>query len=287
MTPLAKTFDLDFLVDLDTEEELYNEISHQFNELSRDFYSTANLELIRRLNLRPNERVLDLACGTGYIAIELARRVPEGKVVGVDLSPLMIRRAREDAVKAGLKNVEFIEKNIHDVLPDFKAGAFDVGVSCFALSYLGCDFLFKEFRRILGEKGRVGITTSSVNSLTEWMPLFLEFLVEHGEKAASFQINEIPDMPLSAEDLKARMESAGFSNIQVLPQKIPLAFRDSQEAASFLISAGWISNYFFRVKDKKARREILDWCVDRVDRHHQNDPQIATSIEFLVAWNEP
>src|SRR4030095_10381045 len=108
MSLLAKTFDLDFLVDLDTEEELYNEISHQFNELSRDFYSTANLELIRRLNLKPQERVLDLACGTGYIAIEMAGKVPQGKVVGVDLSSLMIRRAREDAQAAGRKNVEFI-----------------------------------------------------------------------------------------------------------------------------------------------------------------------------------
>src|SRR4029434_4888932 len=202
MSLLAKTFDLDFLVDLDTEEELYDEISHQFNEISRDFYSTANRELIRRLSLKPKENCLDLACGTGYTAIEMAGRVPEGKVGGVDLSSLMIKRAREDARAAGRSNIEFIEKNIHDVLPDFKPGSFNVGISCFALSYLGCDFLFKEFPRVFVEKGRIGSTTSSVNSLTEWMPLFMEFLVEHGQNAASYRINEIPDMPLDAGDLK-------------------------------------------------------------------------------------
>ena len=43
----------------------------------------------------PGDRVLDVACGTGDLAIELARRVgPEGEVVGADFSPGMLERAR-------------------------------------------------------------------------------------------------------------------------------------------------------------------------------------------------
>lgn len=283
---LSKSFDLNFLFELDSEEDLYNEVSHQFNELTRDFYATANLELLRHLDLKGPRRVLDLACGTGYVSLEAAKKIPQGKVVGVDLSPLMITRAREDAKKLNLNNIEFIQKDIRELLPTYREGDFDAGISCFALSYLGCDFLFKEFRRILGPQGQIGITTSSINSLTEWMPLFFRFLAEHGDRAAEFNIHEIPNMPLGADDLKTRMEAAGFQNIQVISQCIPLTFRDSQEAASFLISAGWLSNYFFRVKDKKTRREIVEWCMEKVDEFHENDPHISTSIEFLVAWNE-
>jgi SAM-dependent methyltransferase len=199
----------------------------------------------------------------------------------------MIAQGKEDAKKAGVLNIEFIERNIHHVLSDFKEGDFDVGVSCFALSYLGCEFLLKELRQILGEKGQVGITTSSVNSLTEWQPLFGQFLMEHMEKASSFDIHEIPDMPADAADMKQRMEKAGFENVKVQSLKIPLVFRNSREAASFLISAGWLSNYFFRVKDKKIRKEFLEWGLKKVDEHHQLDPHIVTSIEFLIAWNEP
>ncbi|MFO1519861.1 MAG: methyltransferase domain-containing protein [bacterium] len=285
MSP-PKAFDLDYLLNLDSEDELYNQVSEQFNEITRGFYATANFELLKNLKIKDDSKVLDLACGTGHLAIEIARRAPKGKVVGVDLSPQMIAKGREDAKKADVHHLEFIERNIHHVLPEFKEGDFNVGISCFALSYLGCEFLLKEFRRILGEKGQVGITTSSVNSLTEWQPLFMQFIMEHGEAAASFDIHEFPDMPMNADDMKARMEAAGFKKVQVKPITIPLVFRNSREAASYLISAGWLSNYFFRVKDKKVRRDFLEWALNKIDEHHQLDPHIATSIEFLAAWNE-
>jgi ubiquinone/menaquinone biosynthesis C-methylase UbiE len=285
--PLTKILDLDTLLDLDTEDQLYNLVSEQFNEITSGFYAAANLELLHHLKLKPDTRVLDLACGTGHLAIEIAKRAKNGKVIGVDLSPLMIAKGKDDAKRAGVRNIEFIERNIHQVLPEFKPGDFEVGISCFALSYLGCEFLLKEFRQILGERGQVGITTSSVNSLPEWQPIFLQFLMEHGEHAASFDIHEIPDIPLNADDMKRRMEEVGFQNVQVKALAIPLVFKDSREAASFLISSGWISNYFFRVKEKQTRRKFLEWALEKVDVLYRDDPHVSTSIEFLIAWNNP
>ncbi|GEM_PF-1755132 len=285
-TPL-KVFDLEYLINLDGEDVLYNQVSDQFNEITRGFYASANLELLQHLKLNDTTQVLDLACGTGHLAIEIAKRIPKGKVRGVDVSPQMLAKAKKDALAAGCQNIEFLERNIHDVLPGIQAGDFQVGVSCFALSYLGCDFLLKEFRTILGETGQVGITTSSTNSLVEWQPLFMEFIMEHSELVSQFDITEIPDMPSGEEDMLSRMQSAGFINPQVKAIQVPLVFENSQEAASYLISAGWLSNYFFRVKNKDLRRQFLEWGLKRIDEHHQKDPHISTCIEFLVAWNEP
>jgi ubiquinone/menaquinone biosynthesis C-methylase UbiE len=287
MTAFPKIFELEFLINLQAEDQLYNEVSDQFHEVTKGFYATANFELLKHLRLSRKSRVLELACGTGHLAMEIAKSTPDGKVVGVDLSPQMIACGREESRRLGLKNIAFIERNIHHILPEFKPKDFDVGLSCFALSYLGCNFLLNEFRRILGETGQVGITTSSINSLVEWQPLLLEFLMGPGGKAFPVEGNLIPDMPLNADDMKQRMETAGFENVQVLSQKIPLIFENSAQAASFLISTGWISNYFFRIRDKETRRELLNWALKRIDEHHQKDPHISTSIEFLVAWNEP
>lgn len=284
---IHKVFDLEYLINLDDEDTLYNQVSDQFNEITRGFYASANLELLKHLNLKNNSQVLDLACGTGHLAIEIAKQVPQGKVMGVDMSSQMLAKAKNDAAQVGLKNIDFVERNIHDVLPGIREGDFHIGVSCFALSYLGCDFLLKEFRTLLGEKGQVGITTSSTNSLVEWQPLFMEFVMEHMELVSQFDITEMPDMPSGEEDMLSRMEAAGFKNPKVKSLKIPLKFENSQEAASYLISAGWLSNYFFRVKDKAVRRQFLEWGLKRIDEHHQDDPHISTSIEFLVAWNEP
>ncbi len=52
------------------------------------------LSVIERLHLARNEQVLDLGCGDGKVTAELARRVPGGRVVGIDNSPGMIDLAR-------------------------------------------------------------------------------------------------------------------------------------------------------------------------------------------------
>jgi trans-aconitate 2-methyltransferase len=61
-------------------------------------------ELLAGLNLRPDDRVLDIGCGDGRITAAIAERVPEGRVVGVDLSADMIRHAE---VHHGCPNLAF------------------------------------------------------------------------------------------------------------------------------------------------------------------------------------
>jgi trans-aconitate 2-methyltransferase len=50
--------------------------------------------VLERLPLQGHERVLDLGCGTGRVTGEIAARVPEGRVVGLDRSPSMLAAAR-------------------------------------------------------------------------------------------------------------------------------------------------------------------------------------------------
>jgi SAM-dependent methyltransferase len=59
-------------------------------------------------NLKPGEAVLDIGSGGGIDAFLAAQRVgPQGRVIGVDMTPAMLERARKSAEKAGLSQVEF------------------------------------------------------------------------------------------------------------------------------------------------------------------------------------
>ena len=68
--------------------------------------------LIDKLELKGNERILDLACGFGRHSLEFARRGYE--VTGVDITPAYIRYATEQAGKEKL-NAEFICRDIRDI----------------------------------------------------------------------------------------------------------------------------------------------------------------------------
>jgi ubiquinone/menaquinone biosynthesis C-methylase UbiE len=66
--------------------------------------------------LRPGEVVVDLGAGAGFDAILCARKVgPTGRVIGVDMTPEMLARARENAKRLGLTQVEFREGVIEDL----------------------------------------------------------------------------------------------------------------------------------------------------------------------------
>src|SRR3954467_2096087 len=64
-------------------------------------------ELIAKLKLRGNERILDVGCGDGKITAEMARAIPKGEAVGVDASPQMIEFASKTFPASKIPNLEF------------------------------------------------------------------------------------------------------------------------------------------------------------------------------------
>jgi SAM-dependent methyltransferase len=63
-------------------------------EMERD-HLPITLPVIEKMRLSPTDNVLDVGCGAGWLARRLAAQVPEGRVVGMDVSDEMVRRARQ------------------------------------------------------------------------------------------------------------------------------------------------------------------------------------------------
>ena len=80
--------------------------------------------LIERLPLDPDDVVVDLGAGTGYFTLPIARRVPKGRVLAVDLQPEMLGRVERAARAAGLENVQTVQASETD--PRIPEGAVDL-----------------------------------------------------------------------------------------------------------------------------------------------------------------
>jgi enediyne biosynthesis protein CalE5 len=101
---------------------------------ARDAQSV-NDRLVELAGICPGHRVLDIATGLGEPAFTAARRVgPSGLVVATDLSPALLAPAREEAIRLGLRNVEFREMDAEE--PDLPPHAFDAALSRWALMFL-------------------------------------------------------------------------------------------------------------------------------------------------------
>lgn len=122
---------------------------------------------VRYARLKPGEVVLDLGCGAGVDTLLAARAVgPEGKVIGLDMTPAMLERARRNAALMGLDHVEVREGLMEAIpLPD---ASVDVVVSNGVLNLsTRKSRVLAEMTRVLRPGGRIALADLV---LTEALP---------------------------------------------------------------------------------------------------------------------
>jgi arsenite methyltransferase len=107
--------------------------------------------------LVPGERVVDVGCGAGIDSLIAAKKVgPEGRVIGVDMTPAMLEKARTAAREMGFENVEFREGFAEELPVD--DGWADVVISNGVLNLMPDKAAaLEEMARVLTPDGRLQI----------------------------------------------------------------------------------------------------------------------------------
>ena len=109
-------------------------------------------------HIKPTDHILDVGCGPGTITLDLARLVPQGRVIGVDISAEFLGQAKEMAASQNVTNVEFIQRDALDLTschPMFAQDAsFDIVHAHMVLMHVSDPVLcLRDMRRLLKPGG--------------------------------------------------------------------------------------------------------------------------------------
>ena len=187
-------------------------IAGDFGEIAK-YYAGQAEDFVKRLDLKPGMKVLDVACGTGNLAIPAARAGAD--VTGVDIAPNLVEQARENAKREGLK-AQFDEGDA-EALP-YADGSFDVVMTMFGAMFAPRpELVVAELKRVCRSGGLI--------AMANWTP--------NGFIGQMFKINA-SYVPLPSgmsspvlwgvEDKLRERFAEGISKLDVEPQNIRWVF---------------------------------------------------------------
>jgi len=156
--------------------------------------------------IQPGERVVDCGSGAGADALIAARIVgPTGRVIGIDMTPEMLAKARASASQAGLTNVEFRE-GILEALP-VETGWADIVISNGVLNLVPDKAAaLAEIHRVLRPGGRL-----------QAADIVLERPVSASSKQAVSLWTSCIAGGLLVDELRDLIAAAGFTTVDVVP----------------------------------------------------------------------
>jgi SAM-dependent methyltransferase len=188
--------------------------------------------------LRPGETVLDLGSGAGSYCFLAAGKVGStGQVIGVDMTDAMLEKARANAEKAGLSNVEFRKSELEELPVEDES--IDVVISNCVLNLVpDKDWAFREIHRVLEPGGRLSVSDMA------W-----EFEPPASVRRDPEALVGCIGGALILDDYIARLKRAGFSQFDV--ERHPEAARKMAEVAGVVPPSG--SEHLLSVNERSGR----------------------------------
>jgi len=183
------------------------------------------LPVLDRMRLQSDENVLDVGCGTGWLVRLIAEQAPEGRIIGLDVSDEMIRRARRHNTE--LENVMFVTGEVGEIPWD--AHFFTQAISVESAYYWPePERALREIFRVLREGGSF------------WM--LINYYSDNPHSRHWGDILQFPSHLLSAAEWCGLFSQAGFTDVahDRIPDPTPAPevyegrwFRDAAQLQAF------------------------------------------------------
>ncbi len=191
---------------------------------------------IERLHPRDGEQILDIGCGNAMLSIDLAKRIPNGRVVGVEVDDEMYAQAQQNLKNENLHNFTLVHQ---DALNIPFENDFDAIFSNSAIHWIrDLEGVYRIIFKTLKTPGRIQVQTGmkEVNSLFSALLKVVQY-----DEFRPYLVNfKMPWRFCSVKENEKILAKAGFQNIRVEPYGFRMQFQTQENLLNYCKAAALV-----------------------------------------------
>ena len=216
------------------------------------------LSAFQAYTIQPGWQVIDVACGTGYPTLEIARLLGrDGDVAGIDIWNAGIARARAKAEALRLDNASFLVADVAGC--DLPEHAFDLALCNLGLTnFAQPEAALKGIVRLLQPNGTLILTTNLQGTMQEFFEIYRAVLNDLGLLDLSWDVERVMSLQPTLERAEALLDMAGFTVDQTISDHFTLEFPNgSTFLRSPLVGLSALHTWRKVISDVELRRVIF------------------------------
>ena len=182
--------------------------------------------LVVNAKLAPGQRVLDVACGSGWATIAAARAVGDaGRVIGIDIADKLLDVAREKTLSLGLSNVEYRIGDAESL--EFDDVSFDAVICASSIFILrNIPKALGEWYRVLKAGGRIAFSSFGVGFFQPVHRLFGECLARYIGPDENLVHHALQKADTS-DKCRELLQNFAFDNVDITTEQLGFYFTDT------------------------------------------------------------
>lgn len=260
-------------VDKEDYKKDYNEVSDTYIQWLNKMGRFTDMIITDEYMVKDKKiKILDFACGTGYISQRLLEQDIDCEITAVDYSEKMlaelnkIKDARLRVINCD--GIEFL-KNTNE--------KYDIIYFAWALSYFDHKELFELFRKVLNPEGRVHIITNVKGTLGGIESIFLKVMYKRQEQLAKPMDIKF-NLPNGKRGLTKWFNQYGFEEVKLEEDEVVIAFDNAEELIDWLSKTGAIAGTSHIFKDYTAIKEDL---IEEIRKAKYKDGKYEINHKFV------
>ena len=247
--------------------------------------------LLRNLAVPDRGQVLDIACGTGYPAIEILRRMNEGsRLIAIDASSAMLDVARRKVTELGPLGKKGVFFRTESPVPklSFADDVYDLVVCNLGLNEMpSLEVALRDFARVAKQGGEVRCTLPLAGTFEEFHDLYREVLIKHDKHEALERLETYASRYPTLDHVERCMKTANLSG-GVEIEEFSLLFKSSREFFfAPVIEYGPLADWKDIAGGGQEMQDIFWYIKEAIDAYFDGRPfQVTVKAGCLIGRKE-